>query len=143
MQSVIYATFLNYSESFNVDESELDPNAKNSMAPLKSHIKSSSAQRDCTPSFMCLSYVFLSLLIDMLAVHPCTLHFNVQNKPEEVPGISPKTTEHIHLSVPVQLRITRLREHARVYAIFKHTTFLGCYFNEMTKNLRSPSNWTL
>ncbi len=38
-------------------------------------------------------------------MNPCTLHFKVQNKP--VPGLPPKTTENVHLTVPVELRIAR------------------------------------
>lgn len=64
-------------------------------------------------------------------------HFKVQNKPEEVPGMSPKTTGHVHLSVPVELRIAGSCAecvHARVYAVYMHKPFLGHYSNKMTKN---------
>jgi len=50
----------------------------------------------------------------MLAVHPSTSQ--VQNKPEEVLGMSPKTTGHVHLSVPVELCIAGSCTCACLYA---------------------------
>jgi len=115
-------------------------------------LKRSSAQRGCTLSpflqlhvFMCLSPSAFSIPFDMLAVYPSTLHFKVQNKPEEVPGMFPKTTEHVHLSVPVKLRIAGfcfecVHAHVceRVYAVCLYKPFLSHYSNKMTNNRRSP-----
>lgn len=134
----------------------LDLNARYYMAPFMSHIKtfiSSKRLHSFTfpPKqlhvFMCLSLSVFSIPIDMLAVHPSTLHFKVQNKPEEVLGMSPKTTEHVHLSVPVELRIAgfcfecvHARVCERVYAVCMYKPFLSHYSNKMTNNRRSPYN---
>ncbi len=82
----------------------------------------------------------------MLAAHPCTLHFKVQNKP--VPGLSPKTTENFHLSVPVELRIAGSCiecVHKRVCDNVSMCMQSVCInlSNKMTENRRSLLNWTL